>query len=148
MNASRLSFRRVLSHGVSLRAALLTLGLVLSMGVTGCRSDRAAAEPSPTDPVTETGDTGEAPPSELVSEEALAAAGDKWQEGTACVANNAPDCPSQYRGVCRTGRAAGCSHDSCTAAKNTARTNLRAAVPQECHKYIQSTAPCLNGPGC
>lgn len=79
---------------------------------------------------------------------ATAAANDKWQEGTACVKNNAPDCPSQYRGVCRSARANGCSHDSCTTAKNQARANLRAAVPQACHKYIESTAPCLKGPKC
>lgn len=77
-----------------------------------------------------------------------AGAGNKWQEGTACVKNNAPKCPSQFRGVCRTGRADGCSHDACTSAKNTARANLRAAVPEACYPYIESTSPCKNGPGC
>lgn len=85
--------------------------------------------------------------------QAAAAAKDKWQEGEACVKNQAPDCPSQYRGVCRTGRADGCSHDSCTAAKNQARATLRTylegqGVLDKCAKYIQSTAPCKNGPGC
>lgn len=74
--------------------------------------------------------------------------GDKWQEGTACVSNNAPKCPAQFRGACRTGRADGCSHDSCTAAKEAARASLRNVVPEECYPYIQSTAPCKNGPGC
>jgi hypothetical protein len=73
---------------------------------------------------------------------------EKWQQGRACVKNDAPNCPAQYRGVCRTARAAGCSHESCTAAKNQARANLRNAVPQECYPYIQSTAPCQSGPGC
>jgi len=72
----------------------------------------------------------------------------EWQEGEACVKQNAPDCPSQYRGECRTARASGCDHKSCTAAKNQARADLRAAVPQECHKYIESTGRCKNGLGC
>ena len=81
------------------------------------------------------------------------AAKDKWQEGEACVKLQAPDCPSEYRGACRTGRADGCTHDACTAAKNQARANLRAflqskGVEAKCSKYIQSTAPCKNGPGC
>jgi hypothetical protein len=73
---------------------------------------------------------------------------DKWQQGTACVAQNAPDCPAANRGECRTGRADGCSHDDCTAAKGNAQANLRNVVPKSCHKYIQSTKLCENGPGC
>jgi hypothetical protein len=120
------------SHGVWLRRTLLAAGLVaLAVGASGCPSEPSAS-----------GSKAEGAPAEALAKK------DKWQEGEACVANNAPDCPSEYRGVCRTGRADGCSHDNCTEAKNQARTNLRAVVPQECYKYIQSTAPCLNGPGC
>lgn len=86
--------------------------------------------------------------SQEANSSAQAAAGDKWQEGEACVKNNAPNCPAQYRGACRTGRADGCSHDACTTAKNTARANLRAAVPEACYPYITSTSRCKNGPGC
>jgi hypothetical protein len=74
----------------------------------------------------------------------------EWQEGTACVSSSAPvdKCPAQYKGLCRTGRANGCTHDACTAAKNQARANVRAATPAGCHAYIQSTAPCRKGPNC
>ena len=138
MHSVHQAVHRGSSHGVWLRRALLATGLVaLAVGVSGC----------PSKPTASGSKAAEAPPADRTQAEAMAK-DDKWQEGEACVANNAPDCPAQHRGVCRTGRADGCSHDSCTAAKNQARTNLRAVVPQECYKYIQSTAPCLNGPGC
>ena len=73
---------------------------------------------------------------------------EKWQGGTACVSGNAPNCPKQYRGVCRSARYPGCTHDDCTAAKNQARANLRQVVPQACHKYIDSSGSCVKGPGC
>jgi hypothetical protein len=120
------------SHGVWLRRTLLAAGLVaLAVGVSGCPSEPSAS-----------GGKVEGSPAEVLAKQ------DKWQEGEACVANNAPDCPSVHRGVCRSARAPGCTHEACTEAKNQARANLRAAVPQECYKYIQSTAPCSNGPGC
>ena len=76
----------------------------------------------------------------------------EWQEGEACVKSNQPEkseCPKEYRGVCRTARAPGCDHTkSCTAAKNQARADLRAVVPEACHKYIESTGRCKSGPGC
>jgi hypothetical protein len=129
---------RVSSHGVWLRRTLLAAGLAfMSVGITAC----------PSAPSAPGGKAAEGVPADTAQAEAMAKK-DKWQEGDACVANNAPDCPAQYRGVCRTGRADGCSHEACTEAKNNARANLRAVVPQECHKYIQSTAPCRNGPGC
>lgn len=51
-------------------------------------------------------------------------------------------CPSEDRGRSATGRADGCEHDDCTAAKNAARATLRGQVDKECHKYITSTSPC------
>ncbi|MCY1015884.1 hypothetical protein [Pyxidicoccus sp. MSG2] len=126
------------SHGVWLRRTLLAAGLVaLAVGVSGCPSESS----------TSGNKAAEGSAADKTQAEALAKK-DKWQEGEACVAHNAPDCPSDYRGECRSARANGCSHDNCTEAKNQARANLRAVVPQECHKYIQSTDRCINGPGC
>ncbi|QSQ19146.1 hypothetical protein JY651_27780 [Pyxidicoccus parkwayensis] len=128
---------RVSSHGVWLRRTLLAAGLaVMTVAITACPSEPSASG----------GKTAEGAPDDKSQAEAMVK--DKWQEGTACVANTAPDCPSEYRGACRTGRADGCSHQACTDAKGNARANLRAVVPETCYKYIQSTDRCLNGPGC
>ena len=71
--------------------------------------------------------------------------GKKCQEGTATVSRSGKDCPSSYTGTSQTAQATGNSvHDTCTAAKNEARDQLRAAVPAGCHKYITSNSPCKN----
>ena len=66
----------------------------------------------------------------------------KCSVGTAVVSRSGDGCPSSEVGKSATGQERGTSHADCTKAKNTARANLRAMVPQACHKYITSTAPC------
>jgi hypothetical protein len=68
------------------------------------------------------------------------------QTSTATVGSGAngskSKCPRGNVGKSATGQANGCSHADCTAAKNTAKANLRAKVPSECHKYIEANSPC------
>lgn len=129
------------------RKLLCPLALIaLTFGLGAC----ATTGPVPSTDATPAAEAAEAELAPLSSEEFTAQREGEWQEGTACVSSSAPTdkCAAQYKGLCRTGRANGCSHDSCTAAKNQARANVRAATPAGCHAYIQSTAPCRKGPNC
>jgi hypothetical protein len=62
--------------------------------------------------------------------------------GRASVTGQGAQCPAQYVGRTATGFVNGMTHNNCTAAKNIARTNLRARVPQGCGAYITSGARC------
>ena len=66
----------------------------------------------------------------------------KCSVGRAVVSQSGKGCPSSEVGKSATGKAKGTTHADCTKAKNIARANLRAMVPQACYKYITSTAPC------
>lgn len=127
--------------------ALNALIGALTLGLGACAT---AADSGPATADDAAATSAAAEPAPLSAEEFVAARDGEWQEGTACVSSSAPidKCPAQYKNTCRTGRANGCSHDSCTAAKNQARANLRAVTPAGCHAYITSTAPCRKGPNC
>ena len=62
--------------------------------------------------------------------------------GRASVTGQGAQCPAQYVGRTASGFVNGMTHANCTAAKNIARANLRAQVPQGCGAYITSGARC------
>ena len=66
----------------------------------------------------------------------------KCSVGRAVASQSGKGCPSFEVGKSATGQAKHTTHADCTKAKNIARANLRALVPQACYKYITSTAPC------
>jgi hypothetical protein len=127
------------SGRITARAARTALGFLAFLLLWGCSSHQpsrpagrgdarpAAAEP----PLFSAAETTE-----------LGSKKDGKQTGEACVKSDAPSCPAVDRGKCASATAKGCVHDACTSAKNQAKANLRALVPQECHKYIQANAPC------